>query len=80
MEFRIGHGDGRLRSGIGRVMKGGMFFRVAEIAEHRSGIYYFLLLPLFKKGDQRDGEEDKSDHIDIELSFHHHKLGIDLVN
>lgn len=53
-------------------MKGGIFFRVTEIAEHRGDIHYFLLPPLLKKGDQRDGEEDESDHIDIELPFHRH--------
>jgi hypothetical protein len=58
----------------------GIFFRVAEIAEHRGDIHYFLLPPLLKKGDQRDGEEDESDHIDIELPFHCHEFGIDPVN
>jgi hypothetical protein len=80
MEFRIGHGDGRLRSGVGREMKGGIFFRVAEIAEHRGDIHYFLLPPLLKKGDQRDSKEDESDHIDIELPFHRNEFGIDPVN
>jgi hypothetical protein len=61
-------------------MKGGIFFRVAEIAEHRGDIHYFLLPPLLKKGDQRDSKEDESDHIDIELPFHRNEFGIDPVN
>jgi hypothetical protein len=80
MEFRIGNGDGRLRSRVGREMKGGIFFRVAEIAEHRADIHYFLLPPLLKKGDERDGEEDETDHIDIELPFHRHEFRINPVN